>query len=455
MSKYDILDAIARNVERAKLGQRTEIKGKDGKPASSALGTYQMTDGTRWGVYKKLGLDKEEADRLFMTDPKFERKIAEAHVDELDARIPSTEKEDIRSRKIALGWASGNPHVNENQIMPNTVSKSFPKGQTYGQYADKALGLKRTQDYANAAVAPSDPSPLRSYEPVQAPQVPLTSVTTVKGLDNSAEAQIRRRGYVYDYAATKTPKGSINPLDVQQDKNLASVPSTPKKSLASNILPFASNIANAFTKIPAPPVPTYGSPISLKRVDMSNERNDVERGTRSMDRFAEQQFDPQAGYQAKAFNNAQRFSQLSKVNQDERNLNTGIANDEMKANLLISSQNQNLKNSYDNTLFERKLAQQRFNQENLTNASDKYSAIQDRDAMERSAKYSTDLQMSRDTYGEFKKHQDMWNAEQEDQKKKTIADVTAQRYGGKMRNGGIMSNYTAGSMFKMNFKRIN
>ena len=238
------------------------------------------------------------------------------------------------------------------------------------------------------------------------------------------------------YSPIKLDQSTASPKSTQRSSSL--------RNFSSTVLPFATNIANAVVKAPAPPAPSYGSPISLQRINMNNDRNEVERGTRSVDRFAEQQLDSQAAAQMKAYSNAQRFNQLSKVNQEERNANVGIANDEMKMNLGVSLQNLGMQRDYNNQLFDRKVAQQRFNQENLANASDKYSAIQDKSAMERSIKYSEDLKSAGDTYGAWARLQAKLRAEGKE----------GQRYGGKMRNGGILSNYGAGTMFRMNFKRL-
>lgn len=105
------------------------------------------------------------------------------------------------------------------------------------------------------------------------------------------------------------------------------------------LTPYASNLYNMTMKPAKVPQPIMDSPVNLSRVNMNADRNMVESGIRSADLYAEQNLDPQAGYQAKAFNNAQRFTQMSTVNQTERNQNVAIGNQQAVLNNSITAKN--------------------------------------------------------------------------------------------------------------------
>ena len=211
-------------------------------------------------------------------------------------------------------------------------------------------------------------------------------------------------------------------------------------SVVSSVAPYISNIAASFIKPPMPPAPVYNSPVSLQRVNMNNDRVEIERGTRSSDRFAEDQLDAQGAYRAKAFNNAQRFSQLSKVNQDERNTNIGIGNEELKMNTSINMGNNQIRQDYQNTLLGRSMAIQADRSANFANISDKYMAMQDLKVRQEAAKANEDLARAQDWYGSYGRYTRRKEKEEEE-----------------LKNGGILPNYSAGHMYRKlhtNFKRI-
>lgn len=220
---------------------------------------------------------------------------------------------------------------------------------------------------------------------------------------------------------------------VETNQPKSGVPSNKFSNLVSNAMIYAPNIAGAFRKPPMPPKPILDSPVSLNRMNLNNDRYEVERGTRSADRFAENQLDPQAAFAAKAFNNAQRFNQLSKVNQDERNANTEIGNKEVGLNAQIAQGNNQLIRGYHNDLVQRQLAQQDFQAANLANASDKFVKQQDVQAERDDANKWYNIQMKRDYSGYTK----------------NLMDAEEKKYGGK-----LGSKYSAGHMKRMNFKKV-
>lgn len=261
----------------------------------------------------------------------------------------------------------------------------------------------------------------------------LTQNTVIPNVTTNASPMARPMGNSVPISSTDT---GFQPYqrEVKDVRGMDSTPTMPRSKFASvvdSVAPYASNIANLFSKPPMPPKPILDTPVSLNRVSMNNDRYEVERGARSGDRFAENQLDPQAAFAAKAFNNAQRFNQLSKVNQDERNMNTDISNKEVQINTVISASNNQLRRGYQDDLTQRTLAQQRFQADNLANASEKYTMQQD-------VKLARQLAAERERMA---RSQD-WNNIYGRYEQKAM--------------GGKLPRYSAGHMIKsMNLKRIN
>jgi hypothetical protein len=433
------------------MGYKDKILAKEGAPNADTtngltgdlegVGPYQFIK--KWhsaAVKKRLGLEWED----FKKSKEAQEKYFELYDKEtltpaigkykvkLQKTFPNISDDQVK-QMIHFG---GNGNVEKALKDPSYFYKGIDKnGTSLASYSDLGEAVKQKEE-ASKSFVPAD----YAFKPPMVPSTGVLQPVDKQWWGDTPIGQFTRTGRY-----TPPSKEDSNYPAIKAEPRSATAQVEPRRQKSgSDLMSFASNIANAFTKAPAPPAPIYGRPIALQRINMNNDRNEVERGVRSMDRFSEQQLDPQAAAQMKAYSNAQRFSQLSKVNQEERNTNLGIANDEMKMNLGVSMQNLGVKRDYNNSLFERKAAQQRFNQENLANAADKFTGIQDRKAMERSVMYSEDLKAAGDDYGTWKRLQAKLEAE----------GKAPQRYGGKLKNGGIISNYGAGTMFRMNFKRI-
>lgn len=209
----------------------------------------------------------------------------------------------------------------------------------------------------------------------------------------------------------------------------------PNIGKASSILPFVSNVAGLFNKPPMPSLPVYMNPVQLKKINMDNDRYSIEQGIRGMNNFASNNFDSQGAMAALSFNNAQRFNQMSAVNQSERNQNTLIDNDQAKINNAAEYQNRLAVKGYQDSLIERKMAIQRDRQANLSNASDKFVMLQDINPKRKQAAMNMKFATANDYYGAWERRKGEFEEK---------------------RNGGIISNHTAGKMIKfMNFKRLN
>ena len=104
---------------------------------------------------------------------------------------------------------------------------------------------------------------------------------------------------------------------------------------------------------------------------MSDDRNQIGHGVRAAYESNKTLLDPNSAAAANSYILAQRFKQMSQVNQTERNTNIGIANQEKLTNLSIQNQNMAKLDQVQRDNVERTLAQQREQSANLSNAGDK------------------------------------------------------------------------------------
>lgn len=116
-------------VEGAKTGQPTNLN-------SSAIGRGQMVKGTRYAMYKKLGIDNiEQAEQAYRTNPDFEEQVNNAYREELSSRIPSHIQGKEREYMIAKGWYTGNPFYDDNKVPHPEAGNRI----TAGEYARRAV----------------------------------------------------------------------------------------------------------------------------------------------------------------------------------------------------------------------------------------------------------------------------------------------------------------------------
>lgn len=116
-------------VEGAKTGQPTNLN-------SSAIGRGQMVKGTRYAMYKKLGIDNiEQAEQAYRTNPDFEEQVNNAYREELSNRIPSHIQGKEREYMIAKGWYTGNPFYDDNKVPHPEAGNRI----TAGEYARRAI----------------------------------------------------------------------------------------------------------------------------------------------------------------------------------------------------------------------------------------------------------------------------------------------------------------------------
>lgn len=180
------------------------------------------------------------------------------------------------------------------------------------------------------------------------------------------------------------PSITAKPVDMQDPKVTAMLDPYKKESkprmdmtgTMSSTAPYISNVYNAFQK-PAPvPQPVYNKPISLQRIEMNNDRYEANKDYRADILNADRTLDGNTSVGVKQFAKAQKFSNMSKINQQERNENLAISNKEIGINAGIQQGNNEMLYNYRTLGAERQNAIRTQQSANLANAADKFVAQQ-------------------------------------------------------------------------------
>jgi len=146
--------------------------------------------------------------------------------------------------------------------------------------------------------------------------------------------------------------------------------------MANGIAPFASNIINAFRRPPVPARPTMDSPPVFRRVNLDNDRYQVNRQINAANVAADRTLPANTAAAVRQYNVGQQLNELSKISQQERNTNIGIDNQQAAANAQVAASNNAKTDDYNMLLSEREVARQRESSVNWANAADKFVAIQ-------------------------------------------------------------------------------
>lgn len=182
-----------------------------------------------------------------------------------------------------------------------------------------------------------------------------------------------------DLSTLQTP-GSVNvtgsTLPLPDISRRPGIDWTSVSSGAKDMVPFISNIANAFRRPPMPARPGMAGSITLNRLDNSNERANIDTTTRAADLAADRGLYGNTAAAYKAANLATKLHAYGDSYSRENNANTQIANEQAQYNSQIQRENLAKTDAYNDKVVEAKLAQQRAQSANLANASDKWVAIQ-------------------------------------------------------------------------------
>lgn len=139
-----------------------------------------------------------------------------------------------------------------------------------------------------------------------------------------------------------------------------------------SVAPYASNLVNAFRKLPATPEPIMDAKVSPRYQDYSASRAEATRAVRSANKSAAQQLASSTATTAtRAANLVSGIRAVNEVNQAENNVNANIALQTSRENAQID-RNNNSKLEYKAAQdVSRSLKQQELNAENLANFTDK------------------------------------------------------------------------------------
>lgn len=150
-------------------------------------------------------------------------------------------------------------------------------------------------------------------------------------------------------------------------------------SVIEKVAPFASNLVNAFRKLPAVPTPILNDSTAPNYVNYGASRNEAVRAVRGANKLAESQLSSSNATAAvNAANLVSGIRAVNEVNQAENNTNTQIANRTIERNQEVAREN-NAKLEYAQAQnVSRSLKQQELNSENLANFADKIQ-LQTRD----------------------------------------------------------------------------
>ena len=412
MANKDPLTGIAK-VEGANTGQPTNLN-------SSALGKYQMIAETRKRMYKRLGYtDIEGAEREYKRNPSFEKRVADEYRDELDAQIPKSVTGKQREHMLAKGWYTGDVNYPDDKV-PNPEAGNK---LTAGEYASKSTGVQSI---------PSTSKEVLTYQG----KIPETKLYTSGEFTGQRKYPPMTRMSGADF--NQKPSITAKPIDMQDPKVTAMLDpykkeSKPRMDMAGTIsstAPYISNVYNAFQK-PAPvPQPVYNKPISLQRIDMNNDRYEANKDYRADILNADRTLDGNTSVGVKQFAKAQKFSNMSKINQQERNENLAISNKEIGINAGIQQGNNEMLYNYRTLGAERQNAIRTQQSANFANAADKFVAQQGVKNQYALEDRKLDILENTDEYGTNKRL--MKKLKQPEEKKM----------------GGSLGKYSAGSFMK-------
>lgn len=139
----------------------------------------------------------------------------------------------------------------------------------------------------------------------------------------------------------------------------------------SDFIPYVSNLANMFSRVPRPIAPRLIDPVINQKISMDQAKRQVESDSRAAD-MSTAGLDAHTGAAIRVGNLANKFRALSDINSREAMANTQINNQTNAVNASIDAQNTGMTNQYQDDLVNAQMAQNRLASENISNAADKY-----------------------------------------------------------------------------------
>lgn len=344
---------------------------------------------------KNLLEDKEQA----LMQEQEELKQAMGKPNEIDNMVPKEEFQDggllrgffNRNRKATVTSVikvdanspllSVNKHgISNSVVTPKTANPRAPQNVPVTTFVPPVGNPVPKRTTRNSTQKPAELIKINT-----SPVVTTDPVTTKNKLKNLPKPNFAPKGTTtlpslvdgFRGNTTKSPaaKSAVTPSETQntESKNLGQT----LLDGVNNVLPFVSNVANSFRKLPAPPDPNLDSTINPNYVDFSNQRAEVTRSVRGANKATDQQLASSTASQgAKAANLVQGMREMNRINESESNTNAQIANRTNEVNANIKSNN-NAKLDYRSSQeTARQLRQQELASENLADATNKIQLSQ-------------------------------------------------------------------------------
>jgi len=265
----------------------------------------------------------------------------------------------------------------------------------------KVWGADKTRGTADPAISKTVGQsiekmriPKNNYMPIR-PQTMAGTMVDAPFVDN--------KGTQLAVKPTKTVPvqgADYEPMQVIQTKQTGNNPKPANKELSlGDTVPYLSNLYNLSQKPAAVPRPVLNAPVQLQRVNMDNDRYEVNKDYRALQENLDQTLDANTSAYAKLAGKAGKFKKLSAVNQAERNQNIEISNQETSLNTTIAQGNNDkvyqtrmLEAERENVMASQRMA-------NFSNMTDKYTAQQNTNAKNDLEQQRIQFQLDTDPYG--------------------------------------------------------
>jgi hypothetical protein len=410
----------------------------------SMSGKYQFD----WGMYgdpikKQTGVKNREE---FLASKDAQEKFMDWHVKnnlkpEAEKRFQAVKKlhPDVTLEDVMLlGHHQGFGNIDAGIKKGDVLSFQDGAGTTAKSYLSRSRkGIPTTADTPiSTESVPSQPALNANLTDVpewRAGTLPkLETRPTLTKLDNMPETTPKMTGTLLPMPTMATNK---------TENTMATTKGKVPKIKLGDMTPYISNIANAFQKPAAVPMPIMDRPIELQKVNMDNDRYESQKDYRGTMLNADATLDANTSVAVKQFGKAQKFAQMSAINQAERTQNSEIANKQALYNTTIAQGN-NAK-LYENrvNIADRENAIKREASANIANAADKMVMQGNTRNQQALEERKLDILSSNDNYGTYERM--LARIEEAKKKKETYG------FGGKM--GGRVPRFSAGS-FMQKFK---
>ena len=174
----------------------------------------------------------------------------------------------------------------------------------------------------------------------------------------------------------KTPLENKTDFKIEAQSPIGASTDRKKAFNGSNIIPYISNIANSLKKVPLPDAPGLINPIGRRQVNYDAQRVEADRQMQGANVSADKNLDENTAAAFKGSTLASNIRGKNAISEAESNTNAQLGMQTDQINASIEGQNTSMMNQWKNNLVEARVAGQREQSANLSNAADKYVAQQ-------------------------------------------------------------------------------